>query len=295
MNLTLVKKVELPDRICAYVDQGYENIGNDGKPFYYITSKILIQVTPFDEIEGEEYDEELTCEISVPVFDPDLNLFTHTKRVKAHINLCGDDDAEFTSYGYVEGAYPSKQKPVKISSEFTSTCFKQIQDNFVGGVYNRNKASNIYYINLSVTDRADQSNVFKTFYSSRLSDKIDASMLKEFNGGEPFNPADLTSFDSKLKAKARKVLLSVVKVVNDTCDKNLAINVQRGLNERSEEKGVNPGLNAFLKPNRPYTLNYEKRSSSETPIPPQAPKKKKKVVEKLDVGKVSNVTRVLEM
>ena len=94
MNLKNILKVNIPDSACVSVDQAYANIGNDGKPFYYIVSKILIQVTPVDEIEGEEYAEELTCEISVPIFDPDLNLFTHTKRVKAHINLWGDDDAE---------------------------------------------------------------------------------------------------------------------------------------------------------------------------------------------------------
>ena len=89
-------------------------------------------------------------QIIVVMNDVKRHTYIHTKRVKAHINLWGDDDAEFTYYGYVDGAYPSKQNPAKISSEFTSTCFKQIQDNFVGGVYNKNKASNIYYINLSV-------------------------------------------------------------------------------------------------------------------------------------------------
>ena len=54
-------------------------------------------------------------------------------------------------------------------------------------------------------------------------------------------------------------------------------------------------MNAFLKPNRPYTLNYGKRSSSENQIPPIAPKKNKKVAEKPDVGKMSNVARALDI
>ena len=144
------------------------------------------------------------------------------------ISILGDDAECFYDWGFKKGSYPSNQNKCLIPNGFTSKSYSGVIKNLKIGAYNVEGKSEIYFVNLSTTDRKDKHNQYRENYLPRIDiNSLDFSNLLK-NGDIRFNPADLLS-STKSRNKALTAMYKAVEITNNICDQSLKSNITQGL------------------------------------------------------------------
>ena len=291
-NAMNLKKINHPDRCLLYIDGMYRSTDNSGKDFFYCVYKVLSQTIPVEGVDEWIASKDRLTDVLVPVYDQNKKLFCGTESSKALIKLLGDEDCTFWDWGYAD-TYPSKNSPREITSGFSGTAYSDVVRNFNKSCYDLNEKSQIYLVVLPVSDRKDKHNTWKNSYSARIDlESVDATYLRDLNGGEMYNPSDLTSSNMTVRNRARDVLLKATKTINLICDEALKSNVLQGIRLAEDvaiESGASLTRNPF-KANKKSLMSFKNYSVSrqdfdsgdsdeEVDIVP-VPKKKKKVNKK---------------
>ena len=226
-NFNLVK-ANLPENTLMYVNQGYRAMKDEKKCYYndlYIIGQIMSLAQQPEDVETYECSPD-EAKILRALYDVQSGKFLGVKQCIALITVRDDPKEQFFDYGYDEKNNETRlysSQKTKIPSNFKSTCFSFLKNQFEAGALEEKEFSEVFFYLPSTVDRSEDINKYMTMVHLRPV----VVYLKDF--GADLNPAE--HFD-------RGVVVTLMKKIAEQSSHNLLRNADAFLSKTNHDNSV---------------------------------------------------------